>query len=405
MVDQGAFPELFSPRGRAEPHPIYTRMRAAGRIHRLINPRLNVPVWTATRYDDCVELLRDPRFVRDFRKLPAETQERYRPLGERSPALDRHMLGSDPPDHTRLRGVVQKAFSPREMERLRPRVQAIADELLDAVIDQGRMDLVAELAVPLPVTVIADLLGVPREDRHQFRRWTKILISPTGERDFIERIQPVLREFERYLRERLARRREAPRDDLVSKLLAAEEQERTMSPTELTSMVFLLLVAGHETTVHLIASGALLLLSHPDERRRVEQDPGLIGSAVEEALRHEGPVEFSMVRWALEDVEVFGARVPAGEGVGASILSADHDPDQFPDPDRFDVGRSPNRHIAFGSGIHFCLGAMLARIEAAVTLSTLLRRLPRLALAVPKDAIEWTDVTLLRGPAAVPVEF
>ncbi|WP_437607064.1 cytochrome P450 [Sorangium sp. So ce834] len=404
-IDQSAFSELFRPRGRAEPHSIYARMRAAGRMHRLIHPRLDVPIWTATRYDDCVELLKDPRLIRDFRKLPVEVRDRYRPLGQRSIMLDRHMLDADPPDHTRLRGLLQRAFSARAMEGLRPRIQAITGELIDAAVDRRRMELVADFAFLLPIAVIAELLGLPLEDRDQFRRWTKILLAPSIDRVLLERAQRTTEELAAYLQALFAERRKAPGDDLISELLLAEEQEHKLSPEEVSSTVFLLLVAGHETTVHLIASGALLLFSHPEERRRLEQDPGLIGSAVEETLRCEGPAELSTVRWPLEDIELLGVRVPAGEGVVAGLLAANRDPAHFPEPDRFDIGRSPNRHLAFGSGIHFCLGATLARIEAAIALSTLFRRLPRLELDTSPDEIEWSEWSLIRGPAAVPVMF
>ncbi|KYG10187.1 hypothetical protein BE21_13580 [Sorangium cellulosum] len=404
-IDQSAFSELFRPRGRAEPHSIYARMRAAGRLHRLIHPRLNVPFWTATRYDDCVELLKDPRLTRDCRKLPAELRASYRPLGERSILLSHHMLEADPPDHTRLRGIVQRAFSTRAMEGLRPRVHAIVGELIDAVADRRRMDLVADFAFPLPIAVISELLGLPREDRDRFRHWTKLLLAATSDRALLEPAMPAVKEIEAYFEALFAARRKAPRDDLISAIVLAEEQEHKLSPTEVMSMVFLLLVAGHETTVHLIASGALLLLSHPEQRRRLEAEPGLIGSAVEEMLRCEGPAEVSVVRWPLEDVDLLGARVPAGEGVVAGLLAANRDPEHFPEPDRFDIGRSPNRHLAFGSGIHFCLGAMLARIEAAIALSTLFQRLPGLELDTSPDEIDWGEWAVLRGPAAVPVAF
>lgn len=405
MVDQDAFPELLHPSSRAEPHAIYARMRAAGRLHRLIHPRLDVPLWVAVRYDDCVELLKDPRLIRDFRKLPDEVRRRYFPLSDRTTFMDQHMLDADPPDHTRLRAIVQRAFSPRMVEGLRPRIQAIADGLIDAVIDRRRMELVADFAFPLPTAVIAELLGLPVEDRDRFRRWTKILLAPAKDREFVERAQPVVEEFAAYFRALADARRKAPRDDLISGLLLAEEQDHKLSPAELSSMVFLLLVAGHETTVHLIASGMFLLLSHPAERRRLDEDPGLVGSAVEEALRCEGPAQLSTIRWSLEDIELFGARVPAGEGVAAGLLAANRDPEHFPDPDRFDIGRSPNRHIGFGSGIHFCLGAMLARIEAAIAFSTLLRRLPRIELATSPRDIVWSEWPMIRGPAAVPVVF
>lgn len=405
MVDQDAFPELFCPESRNNPHPIYRRMREAGRVHRIVNPRLDAPLWLVTRYDDCQALLRDPRLTRDPGKLEPAVRRRYFPLSDDGSILDRHMLSADPPDHTRLRNLVQKAFSARMTEGLRERVQTIADELLDELAGRGRMDLVTDFAFPLPITVIGELLGVPREDRDRFRRWTKIVLSISTQPESMREGQAVVKEFEAYFHDIFAARRAAPREDLISRLVVAEEEGDQLSPTELMSMVFLLLVAGHETTVHLIGSGTVLLLSHPEQKRRLAENPELIGPAVEEMLRYEGPAEISTPRWALEDVEIAGVRVPAGEGMVAGLLSADHDPRQFPEPDRFEIGRSPNRHLAFGLGMHFCLGAPLARLEAAVAISTLVQRLPRLALAVAPEEIAWSEVLLLRGPKAVPVVF
>jgi cytochrome P450 len=405
MVVQGAFPELFHPEGRSDPHPLYKRMRESGRVHRIVNPHRDVPLWLVTRYDDCVKLLRDPRLTRDPAKLDLAVHRRYFPLGDDGSSLERHMLSSDPPDHARLRNLVQKAFSARVTEELRPRIQAIADDLVARLAGRGHMDLVTDFAFPLPIAVIAELLGVPHEDRDRFRRWTKVILSSSMRPEFVAQARVVVKEFESYFQGIFAARRAAPRDDLISLLVQAEEQGDKLSPAELMSTVFLLLVAGHETTVHLIASGAFLLLTNREQKRRLEEDPALIVSAVEEVLRFEGPAETSAARWSLEDIEIADVRVPAGEGVVAGLLSANRDPEQFPDPDRFDVGRSPNRHLAFGLGVHFCLGAPLARLEGAVALSTLLRELPRLALAGDRTAIEWTEMLLLRGPKAVPVVF
>jgi cytochrome P450 PksS len=401
MVDRDLGSELFSSSGRQDPHSIYRRLRGEGRVHRVMDPFRRVPFWIVTRYADCVEVLKDQRLAKDMDKLPAEVKERYFLLGDGGTVLQRSMINADPPDHGRLRQRMQRVFSPQGMEALRGRVQAIADELIDRVASRGQMDLIADFAFPLPVTVIAELLGVPSEHRERFRRWSRAILNMTADPADLARARAAIGELTAYFREVLAERRQSPRGDIASVLGEAEE----LTPDERLSMLFLLLVAGHETTVNLIGNGMLTLFRNPDARRRLAEEPALIGSAIEEMLRFESPAETSSFRFTLEDREIAGARIPAGEAVVAGILSANRDPAEFADPDRFDITRAPNRHIAFGFGIHFCLGAPLSRLEGAVAFPALLRRLPDLRLAVEPEALRWSERILLRGIQAMPVTF
>ncbi|HEX5754616.1 MAG TPA: cytochrome P450 [Archangium sp.] len=395
--------DLWAQEARANPLPVYARMRQEAPLVRLLDPYYKVPVWVATRYKDAVELMRDPRFTKDMRKLPDDSPSKQL-RSEESDVFNQHMLSADPPDHTRLRTLVSKAFTPRRVEELRPRVTAIAHRLLDAVQASGSMDLLDAYAFPLPVTVIAELLGVPQEDQDQFREWTHIIINPPLDGD-MQTIRKAGMQFAQYFQTLMARRRAEPRDDLLSALLAVEEQGDRLSPKELSSMLFLLLVAGHETTVNLIGNGVWALLHHPEQLERLRANPALIESAVEEMLRFRGPVETSTQRWATQELEFRGQRIPAGESVVASLLAADHDPEHFPEPERFDITREPNRHIAFGFGIHFCLGAPLARLEGTLAINLLLERMPRLRFAEDPARLRWRDGILVNGLQRLPVAF
>jgi len=318
------------------------------------------------------------------------------------------MLDRDPPDHTRLRSLVSKAFTPRVVEGLRPRIQQIVDGLVERALAKGGMDLIEEFAYPIPVIVICEMLGVPVADHERFKGWSldiargldAIMLPPdsvVGMRSGTSR-----RALAEYFRGLIAERRAAPREDLLSALIAAEEAGDTLSEDELLATCILLLVAGHETTVNLIGNGTYALLRHRDELRRLRENPGLIGTAVEELLRYDGPVQRT-ARIPSEDVTIDGRKIRAGEMVMPFIGAADRDPAQFPDPDRLDIARADNRHIAFGWGIHFCLGAPLARVEGQIAINTLLQRLPKLALATEKP--EHRQSLTLRGLTSLPVCF
>jgi cytochrome P450 len=398
--------DLFDPSFKADPYPTYAKLRSSAPVYRAALPD-GRGVWLITRYDDVLAVLKDQRFVKDWRgALTPEQLAQVPPIPEVMKPLSQNMLDTDPPDHERLRALVSKAFTPRLIERLRPRVQAISDGLLDAVQDRGEMDLIDDYAFPLPITVIAELLGVPAEDRNNFREWSDAAVSGNASQEYMEQILiPHMQAFTDYLRALFEEKRSNPKDDLVSALVRAEEAGDRLSEDELLGMVFLLLVAGHETTVNLIGNGVLALLQHPDQLRKLKEDPSLIKPAVEELLRYDGPVETSTERFAREDVEIGGQVIPRGEMVLVVLAAADHDPERFSDPDELDITRTDNRHLAFGKGIHHCLGAPLARMEGQIAISTLLRRMPNLRLKGSPESLSWRPGMILRGLRGLPVEF
>jgi cytochrome P450 len=398
--------DLLDPAFKANPYRVYAELRSRAPVHRVELPD-GRGVWLITRYDDVLAVLKDTRFVKDWRNaLTPEQLSQVPPIPPVMEPLSRNMLDMDPPDHERLRALVSKAFTPRLVERMRPRVQAIADALLDEVLDRGEMDLIDDYAFPLPITVIAELLGVPAEDSNNFREWSDAAVSGNSSQEYLEEILiPHMTAFTDYLRALFEEKRKNPRDDLVSALVRAEEAGVRLSEDELLGMVFLLLVAGHETTVNLIGNGVLALLQHPDQLRKLRDDPSLIKPAVEELLRYDGPVEASTERFAKEDVDMGGTVIPKGEMVLVVLASADHDPERFADPDELDITRADNRHLAFGKGIHHCLGAPLARMEGQIAISTLLKRMPNLRLKCSADSLSWRPGLILRGLRGLPVEF
>jgi cytochrome P450 len=315
------------------------------------------------------------------------------------------MLVSDPPDHTRLRALVQKAFTPRMIDQLRPRIVTVVAELLDRMAErQGPVDLIAEFAYPLPVVVIAELLGVPAEDRVKFQEWSALLaasVDPLISSELMDRVTWAREALHAYLREIIAERRQQPRSDLISALVAVEERGDVLSEPELVVMCTLLLVAGHETTVNLIGNGVLALLRHPDQLERLRADPSLIGSAVEELLRFDAPVQLTG-RIAVEPVQIEGQTIEPGQWILPLLGGANHDPAQFAEPERLDLGRNPNPHVAFGRGIHFCLGAPLARLEGQIAIGALVRRFRTLALA--GEPVRRDQITL-RGLKSLPVSI
>jgi cytochrome P450 len=326
-------------------------------------------------------------------------------------SMDLHMLNSDPPDHGRLRRLVNKAFTARQVERLRPRITAITTGLLDDMADQGaqrgqgvqsEVDLLASFAFPLPITVICELLGVPPADQDDFRAWSATIVSDIPAPEVFQAHATAMA---RYFMTLLAAKRQQPRDDLLSALLAARDDEDRLSENELVSMAFLLLVAGHETTVNLIASGMLALLLNPAELARLRADPSLTGGAVEELLRYVNPVSNATFRCAAEPLELGGVRIGRGDPVLVSLSGANRDPARFGDPDRLDLGRDSSGQLAFGHGIHYCLGAPLARLEAGIAISGLLSRFGSISLAVPAASLRWRPSTLIHGLEALPVRL
>ncbi|MBA3945215.1 MAG: cytochrome P450 [Herpetosiphonaceae bacterium] len=399
--------DLFSPAFKANPYPTYSWLRENGPVYRATLPD-GQTMWVVTRYADVVAVFKDERFVKDFRNAmtSAQIEELSLPIHSREfRLLTGHMLSSDPADHTRLRALVSKGFTPRRIEQLRPRIQQVADDLLAALQERGEMDLIADFAFPLPMIVISELLGIPEADHDQFRDWSSTIINHLGSGPLDPETMAAAQAFGTYLQQLARARRAAPTDDLISALVATEGQGDQLNEDELLAMLFLLIVAGHETTVNLIGNGVLALLQHPDQLAKLRQEPALIAGAIEEFLRYDGSVETSTFRYAREDIEFRGQHITKGERVLVVIAAADHDPEQFAQPEDLDIMRAINRHVAFGQGIHYCLGAPLARLEGQIAINTLLRRLPTLRLAVDDKLLHWRPGLLMRGLYALPVAY
>lgn len=388
-LDPFATPEFF-----ADPFPFYAMLREAGRVH-------SMPwgVWMVTRYDDCLALLRDERMSSDptlselYQTLMPQMFRADSPAARMVPNL---MLLMDPPDHTRLRGIVAEAFTRGAVERLRPRISELTNEMLTRGRERGRIDLVTDLAYPLPVTVIAELLGVPVSDRERFGVWARDLITLLGQDPSPEvagRADAAVVAFGEYFTELGTERRGEPRGDLLTALVEAEVEGDRLTTDELIATCILLLLAGHETTANLISIGTLHLLQHPDTLSRLREDLSLVRSAVEELLRYDSPVH-ATARTTLEPIEIGGTKIDAGQRVALLLASANRDPEAFERPDEIVVDRSPNQHVGFGGGIHFCLGAPLARIEARVVFEALVS-LERLELL--DTDVRWRPTFPIRG--------
>ena len=395
--------DISSSRFKANPYPLYARLRTEAPVCRTILPDKQI-AWLVTRYDDVAAVLKDDRFTKvRGRTLTPEQAAREPWMPEFVRPLAQHMLDRDPPDHTRLRSLVQKAFTPKLIEDLRDRVQTLTDTLLDKARRTGRIELIRDYAQPLPTTIIAEMLGVPARDRHKFQHWSNIIVASLGNNWYRLLSVPYLWAFLRYIRKLIRTRKEALRDDLVSALIEAHEASDHLSEDEVVSMIFLLLIAGHETTVNLIGNGVLALLENPRAMTQLRDDPSLIKTAVEELLRYDGPLATATERFAREDVTIAGITIPRGELVLAVLLSANRDERQFNRPDSLDLTREPNRHVAFGLGTHYCLGAPLARLEGQIAINTLLRRAPDLRLNIPPDRLRRRSGILLHGLKFLPI--
>ncbi len=394
----------FIPEVHANPYPMYISLRAEDPVQwsELMES------WILTRYDDIVAVLADSRFSADRRQAQNRYAQQAQKIAEEFGAFGRTqtMLTSDPPLHTRLRKLVSKAFTPRMVDGLLPRIQEIVDERLDAVQEAGRMEIIQDLAYPLPVIVIAEMLGIPPRDRDQFKLWSDEIIltlnGPFTSPDMLERARKSAHELTEYFRGVIEERRKEPGSDLISGLIAAEEQGQILSEDEMLTTAMLLLVAGNETTTNLIGNGMLALLRNPDQLRKLRDDPSLIQTAIEELLRYDGPVQ-ATGRVATEDMEIDGHPVKKGQVAFCVLGAANRDPAKFENPDQLDVTRHPNEHVAFGDGIHFCLGAPLARAEGQIALRTLLKRFPDLSLET--DNLQWGGTFILRGLKGLPISL
>jgi len=393
---------LFTPNFKTDPFPTYAAMRADTPIYAHIAPNGD-RIWYVTRYEDATAVFQN---TKNFCKDPRNAGVKHGRRTQMNRLINENMLFSDGADHTRLRALVNKAFTPRLIAAMEPSIQQLADRLLDAIPTDAPFDLIADYALPIPVIVICDLLGVPAADRDEVTDWSQAIISPRG----LTRKQRKRKvsAFVAYLQGMFADRRAAPQDDLVTALVQVEEAGDRLNEEELSSMVALLLVTGHETTVNLIGNGALTLLRHPEALARLMAGDGAAGAAlwktaVNELLRYDGPVENSTTRWVREDVDFRGHALKRGEVVRVVLSSANRDGCAFANADTFDIERRENKHLAFGHGKHYCLGAPLARLEGQIALETLFRKRPFLRLAVPESELKWNRGVLFRGVEKLPL--
>ncbi|GAA2949344.1 cytochrome P450 [Streptomyces enissocaesilis] len=408
-ASEGPAPELFTWEFATDPYPAYAWLREHSPVHRTTLPS-GVEAWLVTRYADARQALADQRLSKDpaHHSGSAHAKGRTGIPGERKADLMTHLLNIDPPDHTRLRRLVSKAFTPRTVAEFAPRVQELTDRLIDAFLEKGEADLIHDFAFPLPIYAICDLLGVPREDQDDFRDWAGMMIRHGGgPRGGVARSVKKMRD---YLAELIHRKREEPGDDLISGLIRASDHGEHLTENEAAAMAFILLFAGFETTVNLIGNGVYALLRNPEQRERLQRalgegDTELLATGVEELLRYDGPVELATWRYATEALTLGGRDIGAGDPVLVVLAAADRDPARFDDPDTLDLSRRDNQHLGYGHGIHYCLGAPLARLEGQTAIATLLRRLPDLRLAAEPDDLRWRGGLIMRGLRTLPVQF
>lgn len=404
-VDSLSLSNIFHPEVRADPYPFYATLRSQDPVH------WDEPMgfWVLTRYDDVASVFNDPRFSRaqglmgGFTRLPEAEQKIAEPVYR---AYAQSMPYTDPPYHTRLRGLVNKAFTPRVVERMRPYIQQVVDDLLDAVEAKGGLDVIRDLAYPLPLVVIAVLLGFPIEERQQLKKWSDDSFAVLGivrhSPELMEGAARSMAEMSNYIAALSQDRRLQPQEDLLTALVTVVDEGERLTQAELIANVSVLLAAGHETTSNLIGNGVLALLRHPGQLHKLRDDLAPVNNAVEEVMRYDNPVQI-VYRSAAEDVEMSGRRIAKGQLVNMILGAANRDPDHFSDPDRFDITRDQGRNVGFGLGIHFCIGAPLARLEGQIAFSTLLSRFPDLRLAA--DTLEWQEHPTFRGLKSLPAAF
>jgi cytochrome P450 len=394
--------DLYSHDAKANAYQIFANMRRDDPV--FCQPGIDgeTMIWFVSRYEDVETVLRDDKhFVRDPNNArPPSHQRELSPL---QVLLNSNMLNRDGADHRRLRNLVSQAFTPKQIKALQPKIETIANQLIDKVIEQGQMDLIADFAFHLPTIVILEMLGVPVADRESVKEWSSAFIAPALDPESLAVFEQKMTAFVSYLRQLFAQRRAQPQDDLVSALLQAEEGDDRLSEEELLGTMVLLIVAGHETTVNMIGNGLLALWDHPEQMQRLQAEPGLMQTAVEELIRYDGSVERALNRWVTQDVTLGGQELKQGDIVIVILGSANHDAAKFEQPENLNCSRNQNRHLGFGQGIHYCLGAPLARMEIEIALNTLLQRLPNLRPAIEPDQLRWRATPGFRGVTSLPV--
>ncbi|AIW84948.1 cytochrome P450 107B1 [Bacillus mycoides] len=361
--------------------------------------------WLITRYEDALPLLKDNRLKKDQANVFPQDTKNMHLFVDNSDHLTTHMLNSDPPNHSRLRSLVQKAFTPKMISQLDGRIQRIADDLISEIERKGTLNLVDDYSFPLPIIVISEMLGIPKEDQAKFRIWSHAVIASPETPEEIKETEKQLSEFITYLQYIVDVKRKNPKEDLVSALILAENEGHKLSARELYSMIMLLIVAGHETTVNLITNTVLALLENPKQLQLLKENPELIDSAIEEGLRYYSPVEVTTARWAAEPFQIHDQTIQKGDMVIIALASANRDETVFENPEVFDIMRENNRHIAFGHGSHFCLGAPLARLEAKIAITALFKRMPSLQIKGERDKINWQGNYLMRSLEELPLSF
>lgn len=400
-----ALPGFYSREFVSDPYAAYDYLRRTGPVRRVY--RAGVPVWLVTSYDEVRLILTDARFVKEPARWPVPIEEADPGLGGLNRFVGKHLLYSDPPRHTRLRRLVSKAFTPRRVAGYEPMITTVVDELLKQFDACDEIDLVGRFAVPIGTTVICEMLGIPAAERKDFRRWSLPLVSDHGPARSAEELaagrRAALDQLSEYLGALIRHKRARPTSDLLSALIEARDGDGCLSEPELIAMALLLLIAGHETTVNFIGNATLALLDHPDQAELLRRRPDLLPGAIEELVRYEGSVMICSLRVTGEPVELAGVLIPAGELVMAVVAAADRDPARFADPQRLDVTRPANPHLGFGAGIHYCVGAPLARLQSRIAIGELLRRYPRMEPAVPRDELTWHPSITLRGLNSLPV--
>ena len=381
---------------KVDPFAFYARLRDEAPVHRTMIHGVG-DVWLVTRYDDVVAVLKDKRFAKDPRNAGRKVRE---PEEWEIRIMSNNLLRYDDPHHRRVRGLAAKAFKRCGIGHLRDRIAAVTDETIARMATGRAADLIADFAYPLPLIAISELIGIPREDHDRMPEWIEQATSPSGPPDM-----KILSAFLRYLQRLTERRRAAPEPDLLSALIAAESDGDRLTSDELVATATALIIAGHETAVNLLSSGALTLMQHRGELERLLQQPALVSSAVEELVRFSAPVEAATERFAVEDADLHGAEIARGDLVLAVLASANRDDRAFPEPDRFDISRAPNPHLGFGSGAHFCMGAPFAQMQAEIAFPMLFERFPNMSLAEAPERLPWKQMPILRGLEALPVRL